>query len=95
MRLGVKFARATAFVPPRQIIVNGKTQNIRLPDESGVAATFIELLLDDCYGLYKLPRSIETILDIGANVGLFGLAARNVFPDATIHAYEPNRPQKC
>ena len=30
------------------------------------------------------------ILDIGANVGLFGVAARSAFPQATIHGYEPN-----
>ncbi len=29
-------------------------------------------------------------MDIGANVGLFGVAARNAFPAAQIHAYEPN-----
>ncbi len=67
---------------------------LRLPAEYGVNVAFIELLLDDCYRLRRLSRQGETvarIVDIGANVGLFGLAARNAFPAATIHAYEPNR----
>jgi FkbM family methyltransferase len=54
---------------------------------------FVELLLDDCYGLRRLVRrreGVATILDVGANVGLFGLAARVAFPQATIHCYEPN-----
>ena len=29
-------------------------------------------------------------MDIGANVGLFALAARRAFPDAAIYCYEPN-----
>ncbi|MGL5064327.1 MAG: FkbM family methyltransferase, partial [Microcoleus sp.] len=34
--------------------------------------------------------SLLKILDIGANVGLFPIAARNRFPQSVIHAYEPN-----
>ncbi|MGB8687305.1 MAG: FkbM family methyltransferase [Microcoleus sp.] len=30
------------------------------------------------------------IIDVGANVGLFSIAARNRFTQAIIHAYEPN-----
>ena len=33
---------------------------------------------------------VSTIIDIGANQGLFLLAARKNFPSATIHGYEPN-----
>jgi FkbM family methyltransferase len=51
---------------------------------------FLDVLLDDCYGLSQLPDCIESILDIGAHAGLFSLAARNRFGRAQIHAYEPN-----
>jgi FkbM family methyltransferase len=51
---------------------------------------FIEVLLDDCYGTQDLHEPVETVLDIGANVGLFSVAARMAFPRATIHSYEPN-----
>jgi len=62
---------------------------LSLPEQSGVRTAFIDILLDDCYGLHS-AREVSTILDIGAHVGLFGLAARHAFPRATIHAYEPN-----
>lgn len=65
-----------------------------LPSEPGIRTAFVELLLDDCYGLRPLAKRVEMqairILDIGANVGLFGVAARAHFPEATIHCYEPN-----
>src|SRR5262249_39690436 len=51
---------------------------------------FLDILLDDCYGLGMIGGRVATVLDIGAHVGLFGIAARNAFPRAVIHAYEPN-----
>lgn len=36
-----------------------------------------------------LPRAPRTVLDIGANVGLFSLWAAKKWPDARIDAYEP------
>jgi FkbM family methyltransferase len=52
---------------------------------------FIEVLMDDAYGLRELRgKKINSVLDIGANIGFFALAARDTFPDATIHVYEPN-----
>jgi FkbM family methyltransferase len=38
--------------------------------------------------LQGLPE-LETIVDIGANRGQFSIAAHTVFPNATIHAFEP------
>lgn len=49
----------------------------------------VNVILDDDYGLRYLHR-IRTIVDIGANIGLFSAYARHAFPDAVIHAYEPN-----
>ncbi|MEB3189380.1 MAG: FkbM family methyltransferase [Snowella sp.] len=40
--------------------------------------------------VYQLFLPPTTVLDIGANIGLFSLWARRCFPAATIHAYEPN-----
>ncbi|HVS53944.1 MAG TPA: FkbM family methyltransferase [Opitutaceae bacterium] len=51
---------------------------------------FGKIFLEDCYELAALPRRLATVLDIGANVGLFSLAARDRFRRATIHCYEPN-----
>ena len=92
--IGFRFERASAFHTPQSISIDGKPTALHLPAEHGVKIAFVELLLDDCYRLRWLHSQGETtqrILDIGANVGLFCLAARIEFPNATIHAYEPNR----
>ena len=62
-----------------------------MPDDVGTQLVFLEVLIGDCYRLGSVSEPVRTVMDIGANVGLFCLAARNAFPDATIHAYEPNR----
>lgn len=89
-KLGLKFNRVANFNLPDNLMVLGKRQNVNLPSEKGMDGEFIEVLLDDCYGVEQLPPSLLKIIDIGANVGLFPVAARNRFPQAVIHAYEPN-----
>jgi FkbM family methyltransferase len=91
-RFGVDFVRAKSFAVPSTILINGKKLNLNLPKEQGQHTAFVEVMLDDCYGLGKITdrANITTILDIGANVGLFSLAARAFFPKSKIHAYEPN-----
>jgi FkbM family methyltransferase len=89
-RLGIKFDRVATFNLPASAIVRGQRQPLSLPVEKGMDGESIEVLLDDCYGVEQLPPSLLTILDIGANVGLFPIVARNRFPAAVIHAYEPN-----
>ncbi|MEG5015954.1 MULTISPECIES: hypothetical protein [unclassified Microcoleus] len=87
--LGIKFNRVANFQLPEQLIVQGKLHQVNVPLEKGMDGEFIEVLLDDCYGVEKLSESLTTtIIDIGANVGLFPIAARNRFPQAVIHAYE-------
>jgi FkbM family methyltransferase len=49
-----------------------------------------EVFVDDCYrlgGLWLQPG--ETIVDVGANVGTFALAAARAFPQAPIICLEP------
>jgi FkbM family methyltransferase len=41
-------------------------------------------------GFYKPPSSASTIVDCGANIGLFALHAGLVFPKAGITCYEPD-----
>lgn len=48
-----------------------------------------KIILEDCYRLHDIPNA-DTVLDIGANIGLFAIAARHRFPRAIIHCYEPN-----
>ena len=89
-KLGIKFNRVASFQLPQQLIVQGKRHQVNVPSEKGMNGEFIEVLLDDCYGVEQLSESQMKIIDVGANVGLFPIAARNRFPQAVIHAYEPN-----
>jgi FkbM family methyltransferase len=91
--LNVPFTRAASFVLPRSLRLNGEKIALQLPSEHGVRGTFVEVLLDDCYQLHRIAwmsSPIRHVIDIGANVGLFGVAARTAFLHAVIHAYEPN-----
>jgi FkbM family methyltransferase len=88
--LGVNFQRAATFEIPKSVLINGTRKSLSLPQEQGAKIAFVDIFLDDCYGLEQLPQSSLKVLDIGANVGLFSVAARNRFPQAVIHAYEPN-----
>lgn len=51
-----------------------------------------EIVEDDTYGLRKLQKkygnSIKTILDIGGNLGVFSVYARELFPEARIISLE-------
>jgi FkbM family methyltransferase len=90
-KFGIRFSGSSNFKLPEKIILNGKWESVSFPNEHGIKVAFIELLLDDCYCCMEVKKPIKTILDIGSNVGLFGLSARKFFPGATIHSYEPNK----
>ena len=89
-RLGFQFQRASGFRPPKQIEIQGRRMKLSFPDEVGVVNDFLSIFLDDDYRLDRVKWPVGTVLDIGANLGFFSIAARNAFPEATIHAYEPN-----
>lgn len=91
-QIGIRFRTARNFVVPRCISVNDMSVKLDLPVEEGQVTAFVEILLDDCYELHQvsLYSKINTVIDIGANVGIFCIAARKNFPAAQIHAYEPN-----
>ncbi|MEG4842781.1 MULTISPECIES: hypothetical protein [unclassified Microcoleus] len=76
-KLGIKFNRVANFKLPKQLILPGKLHQVNVPSEKGIDGEFIEVLLDDCYGVEQLSESLMTIIDVGANVGLFPIAARN------------------
>jgi FkbM family methyltransferase len=91
---GIKFNRVRDFQIPQHLKLEGKEVEIDLPAaEAGMLAEFVEIILDDCYQLKSWKKRLKPeikILDIGGNVGLFSLAARQFFPQAIIHTYEPN-----
>ena len=60
-------------------------------NEAGAATAFVDIFLDDCYHVGAFcSTSTRRVLDIGANVGFFSIASRIAFPNAVVHAYEPN-----
>ena len=91
---GIKFNRVKDFQIPKFLKLEGKEIELNLPaSEPGMLAEFVEIILDDCYQLKSWKKKLNPevkILDIGGNVGLFSLAARQFFPQAVIHTYEPN-----
>jgi FkbM family methyltransferase len=89
-RLGLFFSGTTRFTPPTSVILNGERLKLSFPDDKALALDVIDLWLDDEYGLGTMTCPIRTVLDIGANVGLFSLWAWRHFPEARIHSYEPN-----
>jgi FkbM family methyltransferase len=91
-KLGITFFRNKTFHSPSLISIDNQRFSLSLPKESGVTELFRDIILDDEYWLHSLPANqINTILDVGANIGLFSVAARIRFPRAHIHAYEPNQ----
>jgi FkbM family methyltransferase len=90
-QLGVPRWRSAS--PVYALSVGGRAIDLRFPDgEFELQQNELHhLFIDDPYGLKTLPRDkIKTVLDIGANIGLFALLARYYFPTACIHSYEPN-----
>src|SRR5438105_2293274 len=88
--LGFTFKRSREFEAPSCLCVMGHEHDLHLPSNRGTQIAFLDILLDDCYGLRDFPDGVVSVLDIGAHAGLFSLAARMRFPRAEIHAYEPN-----
>ena len=89
-RFGVFFILPRWFRMPKRVRVAKRSIDLVFPDEDGVEAAFIECFLRNAYGLGRRAGAVLTIVDVGANVGFFSLAARDFYPGATIHAYEPN-----
>lgn len=89
-RYGVRFYRRATFRPPQYLTVRGKKIELRFPQEEGVKWDFLGALLEDAYGLVPIKTKLSRIIDVGGNVGFFSIAARVRFPDAVVHAYEPN-----
>ena len=90
IRFRVPFLLPRWFKMPARVRVAGRSIALRYPREEGVAADFISCLLRNAYGLGHELGEVRTIMDVGANLGFFALAARDRYPGALIHAYEPN-----
>src|SRR5436190_15637698 len=87
---GVLFVGTKKFLLPRSIRWRDRNLLISAPEEAGVVSDFINLVLDDEYGLREFRDKPKTVIDVGANIGLFSILAAHYFANAMIHAYEPN-----
>jgi FkbM family methyltransferase len=90
LRFGFLFVRARWFRMPRSIRVAGRKLPLHYPAETGVQNDFFACVIRNEYGLGHGLHEVRTILDVGANIGFFSVAARARYPHARIHAYEPN-----
>lgn len=74
------------------IRVAGKRLSMSYPSEEQTIHEheLSKILFEDCYGLCGFKKPLDRILDIGANIGLFAIAARHRNRNAIIHSYEPN-----
>ncbi|TKB98620.1 FkbM family methyltransferase [Pedobacter cryophilus] len=91
-KLGMPFFTSVAKIAmPNKIYINGKIQGLSyIKEDTTSLIIFRELFLDDCYYFEKINSPVNTIIDIGANIGFSTLALHAKFPKATIHSFEPN-----
>ncbi len=88
--LGCYFFRRSSFKMPNSVQFQNEQVLISFPQgEKGVKYAFLDIFLDDVYNILSL-KNINSVLDIGAHIGFFSLAIHKRFPNAIVHAYEPN-----
>ena len=90
LKCGVLFPGTSRFSLPRAVRLCGRSLRLSSPPELMLRSDFINVILDDDYGIRQLRDEPRTILDVGANIGLFSIWARHHFPQADLLAYEPN-----
>jgi FkbM family methyltransferase len=91
VKYGMFYLRNSDYKIPEVLTINGRKKKFHV--ESMDIIEFTAICINDCYHLKYLKRklgSIKTIVDIGANCGMFAIAARQLFPKAKIDCYEPN-----
>ena len=89
--LGVRYLTSRDFSLDRLTVGKASVDLALPPEEKSVLEHELGLIFfDDCYRLRELPRNLNSVVDVGGNVGLFSLVARHHFPGAKIFAYEPN-----
>ena len=88
LKFGFIYGRTKTFKIPKEISFKSKSYNIFFPN--GYEKIFSEVLLDDEYFLDYINEKISTVIDIGANLGIFSIASKLHFPETIIIAFEPN-----
>jgi len=81
----IPFTRRKHFSIPETI----KGQSYSILDEEEAKTDLLYIFIEDIYGLRKTKAELRTIVDVGGNIGLFGMAAALTHPEATVHSYDP------
>lgn len=91
LKYGIFFLKSSSF-RVKSIKIDRQKINLAIPasENEVMDYEFKSIFYDDCYGVRKLQSNIDTIVDIGGNIGFFSMTARSRFPNAAIHTYEPN-----
>jgi FkbM family methyltransferase len=91
-RYAIPYSRDKNWVAPQRLRIAGKWIDLSSPGDQGSSIALKDIFVSDVYWLDLLKsKQIHTVLDIGAHVGFFSLAAKHAFPGALVHAYEPNK----
>jgi len=90
-QIGVNFFRTKNFNFPNLLLVHNINRSLYFPNNTTYIELFRDIILDDEYKISSFKNeNIPNIVDVGANLGMFSIAARIAFKNAKIHAYEPN-----
>jgi hypothetical protein len=85
IKFGMFYWRNKDYKIPEILLVNGK--KIKLEMRVMNIHEFTEICINDCYHLRYLKKKLhwaKSIVDVGANQGMFVIAARQFFPVARI-----------
>jgi FkbM family methyltransferase len=85
----------TAFaVPVRRMKCSYVDNELALPDTPLARMAAEEVLQGKAYPRVDGLEHIKTIVDVGANIGMSALYFHHLYPEATIHCFEPS-PTSC
>ena len=92
---GILYLRSGDFAIPDSLWMNRAFKRFQFAgkDTGAFVYEFNEICINDCYELKMLKTAlgeVRSIVDIGANQGLFLVAARKRFSKASLTGYEPN-----
>lgn len=102
LTLGSLYWSFDKFNLPKYLTLRGVKHSLSHPSDGerhSNKTAFIEIFYQDCYWLNYIHKNsqfqIQSIIDVGANVGYFSIYARKMFPTADICGYEPNPKAFC
>lgn len=93
-KYGLFYFRNADYKISNNLKINGIRHSLHFDTTGGFESEFDAICLYDCYKLSFLKKKIKnvnSIIDVGANQGIFLVSARQNFPNSDITCYEPNK----